>query len=237
MDNSTIYILISIGFVLITFSTLFFFYWSMRNAKSDQTRNNALKISVGLLGWLILQFYITISGIYSGSMDSVPPKIALFGILPTFALMIVSFSTKKGRNFIDSLPLREITYLNMIRIPVEIVLLLLAIFGTIPYVMTFEGLNFDILAGISAPFIAYFGFTKKKIKKSGLILWNVISLGLLITIIIVSILSAPSPFQYFEFVGDNFAIFEFPFSWLPTFVVPVVLFGHFVSIRQLIRSK
>ena len=103
--------------------------------------------------------------------------------------------------------------------------------------MTFEGRNFDIIAGITAPLIAYFGFTIEKLSRQIILVWNFICLGLLINIVATALLSAPSPLQKLAFDQPNIAILNFPFSWLPTFIVPVVLFGHLVSIRQLTRRQ
>ena len=86
------------------------------------------------------------------------------------------------------------------------------------------------------PFIAYFGFTKNILSRKIILAWNFICLALLTNIVVNALLSAPFPFQQFAFDQPNIAILYFPFSWLPSFVVPVVLFGHLVSIRRLIKS-
>lgn len=161
----------------------------------------------------------------------------LFGILPTILTIIYLFATQKGRQFIDSLPLNNLTYLNVVRIPVEIVLFWLFLNKAIPELMTFEGRNFDILAGITAPFIAYFGLTKGKLSRQIILVWNFICLGLLLNIVANALLSAPFPFQKFAFDQPDIAILNFPISWLPTFIVPIVLFGHLTSIRQLVKRK
>ncbi|SFH45031.1 hypothetical protein [Pedobacter insulae] len=161
----------------------------------------------------------------------------LLGILPTILTIIILFVTQKGRQFIDSLPLKNLTYLNVVRIPVEIVLFWLFLNKAVPELMTFEGRNFDIIAGITAPFIAYFGLTKNKLSRQVILVWNFICLGLLLSIVVNAIFSAPSPIQKFAFEQPNIAILNFPFSWLPTFIVPIVLFGHLTSIRQLMKYK
>ena len=102
--------------------------------------------------------------------------------------------------------------------------------------MTFTGRNFDILAGLTAPLIYYFGYVKQKLNRTTLIIWNLISLGLLLNIVINALLSAPSPIQQFAFDQPNTAILYFPFSLLPTFIVPVVLFAHLVVLRQLFKK-
>jgi hypothetical protein len=106
-----------------------------------------------------------------------------------------------------------------------------------PQIMTFEGYNFDIIAGLSAPLIAYFGIAKKKMNRRLLLVWNIFSLLLLLNIGCITILSAPFPFQQLGFDQPNIAIFYFPFILLPTVIVPIVLFAHLVSIVNLCTNK
>lgn len=226
---------ISIIFILTTVATLALFYWSMKNASIESTRKNAFKIIVGLLIWLLLQTVLSLQGVFISNPDFMPPKIFLLGVLPTLVTIVLLFITTKGKAFIDSLPLKNITYLNVVRIPVELVLWWLFLHQAIPELMTFEGRNFDILAGITAPWIAYVGFAKGKLSIGILLTWNIICLGLLMNIVVNAFLSAPSPLQQFAFDQPNIAILHFPFSWLATCIVPIVLFGHLVSISQLMK--
>lgn len=229
------YILLTFG--LTTIATLSLFIWTVKSSSSKRTRKKSLLIFFGLIIWLTFQAVLTLNDIYKTNTNSFPPKIMLTGIIPAILIIILLFVTSKGRQFIDSLPLKNLTYLHVVRIPVEIVLYWLFLNKAVPELMTFEGRNFDILAGITAPFIAYFGITKQKISKNGIIIWNIICLGLLANIVVNALLSAPSPIQKFAFEQPNIAILNFPFSWLPTFIVPLVLFGHLISIRQLLKQK
>lgn len=228
---------ISLIFGLTTISTLLLFFWTIKNSNSEQTRKKAMPIFIGLTIWLTIQAILTLKNTYNSDTNSFPPKIILTGIMPTILTIIFLFTTSKGKKFIGSLPLKNLTYLNIVRIPVEIVLFWLFLNKAIPELMTFEGRNFDILAGITAPFIAYFGLEKLKIRRKGILIWNFICLGLLINIVLNALFSAPSPIQKFAFEQPNIAILNFPFSWLPTFIVPIVLFGHLTSIRQLLKRK
>ena len=235
IDNLPIYI--SAVFVLTAVATLLLFVWAIRSSESKQTRKKSAPVFIGLTIWLVIQAIFTLNHIYSADTNTFPPKIMLVGILPAILTIILLFAAPKGRLFIDSLSLKNLTYLNIIRIPVEIVLLWLFLHQAIPELMTFEGRNFDIVAGITAPFIAYFGLTKNKIGRNGILLWNFVCLGLLVNIVLNALFSAPSPIQKFAFDQPNIAILHFPFSWLPTFIVPIVLFGHLASIRQLLKRK
>lgn len=228
---------ISLVFGLTTAATLLLFYRAVQHSTIETIRKKAHVILLCLTVWLIIQAALTLKNVYTSDTTSTPPKIALLGILPAILMIIVLFATKKGRQFIDSLPLTDITYLNTVRIAVEVVLLWLFMHKAVPQLMTFEGHNFDILSGITAPIIAYFGLTKRRFSRNVILIWNLIALALLINIIVNALLSAPSPLQQFAFDQPNIAILHFPFSWLPTFIVPVILFGHLTSIRQLISYK
>lgn len=228
---------ISLIFGLTTAATLLAFVWAVKNANAEKVRKQAGKIGIGLFAWLILQAVLSLNNQYNSDPDTFPPVIMLTGIFPAVFAILVVFLTRKGRQFTDSLPLKQLTYLNTVRIPVELVLYGLFLYQSVPELMTFEGRNFDILAGITAPFVAYFGLTKTKMSRQTLLIWNVICLGLLLNIVVNALLSAPSLIQQFAFDQPNTAVLNFPFSWLPTFIVPIVLFGHLASIRQLLQWK
>jgi hypothetical protein len=183
------------------------------------------------LAWLGIQSALALNGIYSDT-TSFPPRIFLFGVLPTLIIIIATFATRRGKNFIDGLDMEIVTWFHVVRIPVEIVLTLLFHYGLITINQTIEGTNFDMLSGITAPFMAWLVFRKKSLSKRSLIAWNVICLVLLFNIIITSILALPGPMQKIPF-GGEFAFLYFPFNLLPALLVPMVLFSHLAAFRRL----
>ncbi len=224
-------------FALTTLCTLFLFYKMLTHAHWEQIRNNATKITVALTSWLAMQALFSLQNIYSTSTNSLPPNIFLLGVLPTLLVILTLFLSKKGRQFIDSLPLQYYTFIHIVRIPVECVLWMLFVNQGVPEIMTFEGRNFDILAGLTAPLITYFGFVKRSISTRIILVWNLVCLALLLNIAITGFLSAPSPLQKLAFEQPNIAVLYFPFSWLVSFIVPVVFLGHLTAIRQLWNRK
>ncbi len=235
LQNLSIYIIIA--FLATVLLTLLLAYFTIKNADLQETRNKANFILIGMIAWIALQTILTINNVYNSNLNALPPKIFVFGVFPMIFLMISLFLTTKGRLFIDSLPLKNLTYISVVRIPVEIVLYFLFVERFIPEIMTFEGQNFDVLAGISALFVVYFGFKENIPNKKLLLIWNFISFGLLMNIVITAILSAPSPFQKFGLEQPNIGILHFPVSLLPTFIVPVVMFSHLVAFRKLLKSQ
>jgi hypothetical protein len=226
---------ISVIFILTSLIALSLFYFAMYNADSSNSSSNA-KIVISFVSfWLVIQAILTLNDFYIFDTTGIPPRFAI-AIVPPFLTVLVVFLTKRGKVFIDTMHLADITYLNIIRIPVEIVLYLLFLHHAVPKLMTFEGKNFDILAGVSAPFIAYWGFEKGKLSNKTILAWNILAFLLLINVLLIGIFSAPFDFQLFSYKQPNLAILHFPFVWLPSFIVPLVFFGHIVSIRQLVLS-
>lgn len=222
----------SVLFGLTTLLSLAFLFWAIRQSSSH--RHLAVPVLIGSAIWLIVHALLALSGFYSENSGGIPPRIFL-AVGPALILLLGLFVTEKGRAFVDDLPLLSLTYLHVVRIPVEIALYLLFVAGAVPELMTFAGRNFDILAGITAPLIAYLGIQKGLMGRKGLLAWNIIMLGFVLFIVINAILSAPLAFQQFAFDQPNVGIFYFPFIWLPGFVVPVVFLAHFTAIRRLIH--
>ena len=214
---------VNIVFILTTLLTVFLYYKA----------GSRSKISLGILVlWLLLQAVLSYVGFYTVT-NTTPPRFVLLA-LPAVLLIIFLFITAKGRVYLNNLDAKTLTLLHVVRIPVELCLYWLFLHKSIPQLMTFEGRNFDILAGLTAPVIFYFGYVKNKLGKTVLLLWNFICLGLLLNIVINAVLSAPSNFQQFAFEQPNTAILYFPFVWLPCCIVPLVLLAHLVCIRKLL---
>lgn len=223
-----------IVFVFVTILTLVLVARMIMRSADAQIRNAAKWIITGMGVWLVLQAALSLVGVYHTHLDILPPRILQFAVLPMLMLIAIAFVTKRGRRFIDSLPLVDMTAIHSVRVLVELVLWWLFLKGAVPQVMTFEGKNFDVLAGVTAPFVAWLGISRAKLGTLAAIVWNIVCLGLLFNIVIIAVLSTPTPLQNMAFEQPNVAVLIFPFSWLPAYIVPVVLFCHLASIRQLV---
>jgi len=223
MNNLSV--IISILFVIITLLTVWQFYNAANKSKT---------VIVFLSVWLFLQAVIGLSGFYQVTQTFPPRFILLIG--PGLIFSVLLLLTNWGRNFVDSLNIKKLTLLHTLRIPVEITLYFVCIAKLIPELMTFEGNNFDILSGLTAPVIFYLVFVSKKHNNKVLLVWNFVCLGLLLNVLIIAILSAQTPFQKLAFDQPNIGVTFFPFVWLPAVVVPIVFLSHLAAIRQLILA-
>jgi len=218
-------IITSFGFILTTLITLWFFFKA----------SNSKKILYGILVWTTIVAVLGLLGFYQ-KVGTFPPRF-IFLLAPGVTFVFLLLLSKKSRNFMDSLSLKWLTLLHIIRIPVEIVLYYVFLEGLIPDLMTFGGYNFDIVSGLTAPIIYYLVFVKKVLNKKALLIWNFSALALLANILTIAILSAQTPLQKLAFQQPNVGVTYFPFVWLPAVIVPIVLFSHIASIRQLLVSQ
>lgn len=216
---------ITLLFILTTIATLWLFY------KASKSRI----VLVGILTWMIPVGVLGYLGFYR-VQDVIPPRF-VFLLAPGILFLIFLLTSKRARNFSYNQDLGWLTLLHTVRIPVEIVLYYIFLEGYVPDLMTFDGYNYDILSGLSAPITYYGAFVKNWIGKKGLLIWNFVCLGLLINILTIAVLSAETPIQQLAFDQPNIGVTYFPFVWLPAVIVPIVLFSHIAAIYTLLRKR
>lgn len=218
-------LLTHIGFILTAVISVWFLF--------KASGNLALFLIVPLL-WMAALAVLSYQDFFKNT-DAIPPKIML---APGFSLLLilVLFISKSGQKILNKMDLKTLTWLHVIRVPVELILYLLFLQKLVPQNMTFEGSNLDILSGISAPVAAIMLFKNGRIKRIGLLIWNMLCLLLLVNIVATAILSMPTNFQQFAFDQPNTAILQFPYVWLPGVVVPIVFLAHLAAIRILVKK-
>ena len=221
-------------FVAIVIAVLGFLFYAINSVDPGKKRITSSLIITALIGWIFLVSILTFNG-YFTNLSGIPRLPMMVAI--TVVAILFLFIWPKTRSSLLNIPITTLHYIHIIRVPVEMVLWWLAVSRAIPMDMTFEGRNLDILSGISAPFAAVFLVGAQSNNKIGAIVWNLAALGLLINI--VSIAISYMPYFYTPSGGNlgNLGVFYFPYVLLPTFVVPVVLFSHLVSLYQLIFKK
>ena len=216
----------NVVFILTTLATVVFFYFATR-------RNLIALAAVGFL--MAMNALLSLNGFFLDG-QSVPPRIAVV-LLPNILLMLFAFFSRAGKAFIAQIDLRIYTFLHIIRVPVEFTILWLFMHQLMPQSMTFEGRNFDILSGITAPIVGLLAWRAGKPNRRLLLVWNVLCLLLVLQVVTTGILSAPTPFQLLEFAQPNRGVLYFPFVWLPSTVVPIVIFGHLVALQRLTAGE
>ncbi len=186
------------------------------------------KLTTLLLGYAAVQYLVGLTGFYQYT-EVLPPPF-LLNILPAVLAISWLFFSGAGRALLAGFDRRRITLLHVVRVPVELVLYGLFLAEQLPRIMTFEGNNFDIMIGLTAPAIWYFGYGKGWVTPGLIRIWHYVGLLLLLNIVVTAILAAPTPFQQIAFAQPNVAVLRAPFNLLPAVVVPLVVVGHLVGL-------
>ena len=97
MENLPTYV--SLVFILTTLLTIFLFYLATQNST----------VSLGILfAWLAFQGVLAATGFYTVT-DTIPPRFLLL-VGPPLLLIIALFMFSKGRQFLDSLNIKTLTF-------------------------------------------------------------------------------------------------------------------------------
>lgn len=224
---------VPVVFLLTTLATVWFLLAAAKSVGRDLF---SYKLLVFLLPfWLLLTGFLATTPFYR-DVEAMPPRVFLYGVWPAVGLVIVYFVFFR-QTVVEKLSIKQLTLLHTVRFPVELVLLWLYQAGQVPQLMTFEGWNFDILSGITAPIVYFLAFRNGGVNRTLLITWNVIALGLLANIVTLAVLSFQGPMQRLAFDQPNVGVTFLPYIWLPAIIVPIVLFSHLASLWQLIVRR
>lgn len=236
----TLYTITQAGFVAVTFVYLAMLLTSLRRAleKTGFEQSRKRKIFNGsmlaIVVWLAFTAVMADLGFFR-DFSSVPPKFFIVIIVPLVAVILIS-RTATVREILGHVAPEKIVYMQSFRILVEIFLWMLFLDNVVPIQMSFEGRNFDVIAGLTALPVGYF-LQRKVIGKKFLVAWNVVCLLLLINIVTIALLSAPLPFRVFMNEPANTFVTQFPFVWLPGALVPLAYSLHIFSLLQLTGKK
>jgi hypothetical protein len=186
---------------------------------------------MALVGWLALTGMLAERGFFD-DFQSIPPRLVLALGLPLLTLLALTFS-RRIAPLLAALPPAWPVAAQTFRIPVEIVLWRLAVAGVIPELLSFHGRNVDILVGLTAPVVAYACFVRRAWPARVAVWWNWAGIVILLNVVVHAQLSAPTPWRLFETDPPTTFIADWPYIWLPDFLVPLAWLLHAVSLRQL----
>ena len=235
--NSTVYAASGFGFIALT---VIMYGLVIRELKKgialtawDGARKRRVlnKFTITLAAWAAFILGVSATGFFE-DFSAFPPRIMIVLGIPLVTTILVVLS-KPVKELLPHIPARSLIRLQVFRVFVELLLWAAFLANVLPVQMTFEGRNFDILAGLCAPLVAYFLANSRRV----LYIYNFVSLGLLLNIVIIAILSLPTPLRVFMNEPANVLVARFPFVLLPGMLVPLAYGLHFLSLRQLGLTK
>lgn len=221
--------MVEISFYLLSFVAVAMLWLLFRSYPSSKV---ALSICGGLAIWISYLILLNQTGILRDF--DLPPKVPVLVVLPAILLIILLVNKKFMKHAFQNTPTHVPVALQSFRIFVELLIYATYLKGIFPQKATFEGMNFDVLVGISSIFIS-FAVAKGAIKNTGILIWNVAS----ICILLLTVYSFISTYYFSDFVasGLGYQFVELPYLLLASVLLPVAIFLHVFSIQQVLTLK
>lgn len=166
------------------------------------------------------------------SFTSTPPTMMVVIVLSLALALRLGLSGAGGR-LAAGVPLAVLVGLQGFRLPLELLLHRAYGEGLMPVQMSYSGRNFDIVTGITAIVLgAALWMAPQRVSPRLVMAWNALGFALLLNILTIAILSAPTPLRVFTNEPANVWITRAPFVWLPAVFVLAALAGHVVVFRR-----
>jgi hypothetical protein len=229
---------IAIVGVLYTALILGVLYADNRVERDSTWTIRLLRLSAG--GFLLLTGLFALDKSFA-DFTGTPPKL-IFPIVAGFAGMFAMAFHPRMKEWLEQIPQSWLIGLQSFRIFVEIILFYMAARHLMPVEMTWEGRNFDLLTGVTAPIFAFYVYSKEQGRstkasvagatKTLIIVWNILGMLLVGNAFVTGMLTTPTPMRMIWSEVANTAVGFFPFIWLPAFLVPFAFFLHILSLRK-----
>jgi hypothetical protein len=200
-----------------------------RRAGLARPKTLAASFAVGTIVWLGVTAALAQSGILA-DWTARPPRWPFLPATAVAALVLLGL-TPTFRRLLAELPPWQPVALQTFRLCVELAFWRLHAEGVVPVQITFDGRNFDAIAGLTAPLVAA-GIASGWFGPRSMIAWNLFGLSMLINAIGTVATSTPGPL-HLDWPGEPLtAIATWPVIWIPALLAPIGIFLHVVSIRQ-----
>jgi hypothetical protein len=144
--------------------------------------------------------------------------------------------SRLGKLMAVGIPIAALVGFQGFRVIVELLLHRAYVEGLMPVQMSYAGRNFDIVSGVTAILLGAWlasGHRSRALVAS----WNVLGAALLANIVVVALLSAPTPFRVFMNEPANVWITRAPWVWLPAVMVLAAVLGHALVFRWLMLGE
>ena len=209
-------------------------YWAAlrSGASRPAARRHATRAALASAIWIAITGGLAAAGVLH---FSAPPTM-----LPLFPIIIgsaIGFAlSPAGRRVALSVPLAALVGFQSFRIGVELLMHRAYTEGLMPVQMSYTGRNFDIITGITAAAAAI--WLARGHRSAGVVFaWNTLGLVLLTNILVVALLSTPTPMRRFMNDPANVWVTRAPWIWLPTVFVWAAIAGQVLVYRRLWNER
>lgn len=200
---------------------------------------NARRVALALCVIALADIAGDQSGLFSRLDLFPPPFVLLVSISLGLAVSLaMSWLGSIGDTLVRTMSVKSLVELQTFRLPLEILMLRAAYLGIMPMEFSMQGYNLDVLTGLGALLISAYCARTRSLSLRAIWLWNAFGIGCLMTIAVLAILTSPNLHAFgIDARHVNSWVLYFPYSMLPTLLVPYAVFGHILLSRKLLAEK
>jgi hypothetical protein len=190
----------------------------------------ALFISV----WAAAALSLGSGGFFSSAPDSRVPLIA-WALLP-FAVLFVFWGLPAFRQLVAVIPSWWLVAIQTVRVA-GLTFLVTFAFGQMPGEFALPAGIGDVLVGLDAPFVAW---AMRRNHRNALrwgVAWNIFGIADLVVALTTGMLTSPGRAHILAVNNPNMLITQFPYVIIPTLMVPLLLFVHFLSLQKIASAS
>lgn len=187
-----------------------------------------------LVGWFALAVALGFSGVYRGTSARLP-TIEIGILIPILIGCVAIWRSAALSRLIDATPRHWIIAVQAYRVEGVIFLILYAT-NLLPGVFALPAGAGDIATGLMGLAIGISAARGQQLRPRTVLMWNLFGIADLIVAITTGFLTSPSPLQRFAFDHPNQLISMFPLVLIPTFLVPLAILLHIISLVQFGRA-
>lgn len=226
------------GFVILTLSLAALFAAAVLVSGRRTGRDSRSAARQGAIAAVLSLAWIAVTGLLAsrGVLRMWGPPTMGLVLGPAFLIPVAIALSPLGRQLVAGIPIAWLVGFQGFRIIVEMLLHRAYVEGLMPVQMSWSGRNLDVVSGVTA--VAVGLWLARSLRPSSLLvaLWNTLGVALVANILLVALLSAPTPFRVFTNDPPNVWITRAPWVWLPSVMVLAAILGHALVIRWLIAQ-
>jgi hypothetical protein len=206
-----------------------------RSHWSEDHRKKTVQATAAVLaGWFAFAVALAILGVYSAATSRIP-TIQFGVVIPILIGGLMIWRWPAVSRLIDAVPRHWVIAIQFYRVE-GVTFLVLYVAHLLPGLFALPAGVGDVAVGLAAAGIGIGAIGGRPLRASTVLRWNLLGIADLIIAVSTGFLTAPSAFQLFAFDRPNELISMFPLVLIPTFLVPLAILLHIISLIQLGRA-
>jgi hypothetical protein len=190
--------------------------------------------AVLLIGWFAVAVILASLGVYHAAAVQFP-TIEFGIVVPILIGVLLIWRWPAVSRLIDAVPRPWVIAVQFYRVE-GVTFLILYAFNLLPGLFALPAGVGDITVGLLALAIGIRASGARQLRSRTVLRWNLFGLADLVIALTTGFLTSPSAFQKFAFDQPNKLISMFPLVLIPTFLVPLAILLHIISLVQLRRA-